>query len=279
MFCFLYLYNSLVGSYHPSRLSRLAFLIRRFTGWWKKRAAGQKSQSKGFCRVALSAVRLDVLGVLVPAPLQCHSLSGLLWDGDWAVSAQQYSGITRLFVEEAEAKVKIIACPEHIGESLAEEQNSALRLNSRSILSSFCIDFQIPSCSISKFYPCYNLRKVELLQRSVSFPSDLLLFIQLLLLLLVLISCYGAHWTPLEISCCSWRLDLFGNCSHKSQTLQCNKAIKPPVGILKAGFICPAEKSVGRGCCAIVSPADDADWNCFSLNAACVRLKLGFVLS
>lgn len=78
-------------------------------------------------------------------------------------------------------------------ESVAEKQDSALHLNGRSTLSSICIDLQIPSCSISEFYPHSNLRKVELLQWSLSFPSNLLLFLQLPLLFLVLISCYGMH--------------------------------------------------------------------------------------
>lgn len=63
--------------------------------------------------------------------------------------------------------------------SVAEKQDSARDHNGRSILFSICVDFQIASCSLSEFYPHYNLRKVELFQWSLSLPSVLLLFLQL----------------------------------------------------------------------------------------------------
>lgn len=77
--------------------------------------SGSEMTVKWFLQCDTNCSASWMLGVLVPVPLQCHNLSGLHWDGDRAVSAQQDRGITRLFVEEAETKVIILACPERIG--------------------------------------------------------------------------------------------------------------------------------------------------------------------
>jgi len=101
---------------------------------------------------------------------------------------------------------------------VAEKQDSALDLNGRNILSSICIDFQVPSCSISKFYPRYNLRIFKLLQWSlshslpISSSSYTYLFCSLLLPavqcteLLWKSTAAGEGWTCLEISATKARL-------------------------------------------------------------------------
>jgi len=63
MFHFLYLYNSLVWSYCPSRLSRFTLLIRSFARW-EKCATDQKSLPNGFCRVLLTALHPGCVGCL-----------------------------------------------------------------------------------------------------------------------------------------------------------------------------------------------------------------------
>lgn len=85
--------------------STVTFLINSFAGW-EKYAVGEKSQLNGFCRMTL-----DVRDVVVPAPLKCHSLSGLHWDGD---SLPQIMQLCSCLTELRLHRGKIITtCPEH----------------------------------------------------------------------------------------------------------------------------------------------------------------------
>lgn len=97
--------------------------------------------------------------------------------------------------------------------SVADKQDSALGLNGSTILSSICIDFQIPSCSISELYLCY---KKSWAASVVSLPSNLFI-LQLFcsLFLFLAIGCTellwksaaaGEGWTCLEMAATKARL-------------------------------------------------------------------------
>lgn len=155
-----------------------------------------------------------MLGVLLPTPLQCHGLSGLHWNGNRAVSAQQARGITRLFVEDAKVKVIIIACLEHTGHLWQISRTlPEILMAAASFLPSVLI-FRFLHAPFLSF--TLVIRKVELLQLSLSFlisSSYSYLFCSLFLFaaiwcteLLWKSAAAGEGWTCLEMAAIKARL-------------------------------------------------------------------------